>query len=553
MKIISLIFLLFLATFLRIWQLNNNPPALNWDEVSHGYNAYSILQTGRDEWGKTFPLTSFRAYGDYKLPLYIYTTVPFITLLGLNEWSVRLPSAFAGIGTVILVFLLVKKVSCKFSLAFFSAFLLAVSQWHLVVSRAAFEANLALFFLVLGMFLLGLNLPRLLPLSFFFMGLSTYTYNSAKLFVPLLITAILILFSNQLFKNLKILIFSCLIFLTLFLPHLALLKNEEGKARFYWTTILDQGAVNTINEKRSSSTLPYYIAALIHNKPVYFVSKTFNNWLNHFLLSYLVFKGGNHLQYAIPGFGVVYTITLPFLVIGAIASVFSRDRRLMFLLAWLFLSPIPSAITRDSPHVLRSIFEVIPLQILTAFGLFKVGQWFSTLPRLVFYTAFLIIALLNLTIFLYSYFGSYRRMYSWAWQYGYRQVAEFVAKSYNQYSKIIITKKYGEPHEFMLFYLKWPPQNFQNDPSLIRFHQSNWYWVDRFDKFYFVNDWQIPKKQDENFFLESGSRIELDGKILLVTSPDNAPYDWRRIGVIYFLDGTKAFELYEYENARSVN
>lgn len=121
------------------------PPSLNWDETSLGYNAYSILQTGRDEWGRRLPLT-FEAFGDYKLPGYIYITVPFVALLGLNEWAVRLPSMIAGVLSVGFLYWIVVTESKNKKWALVSAFLLAVSPWHTFLSRVALEANLALCF-----------------------------------------------------------------------------------------------------------------------------------------------------------------------------------------------------------------------------------------------------------------------------------------------------------------------------------------------------------------------------------------------------------------------
>src|SRR3989304_8160168 len=90
---------------IRIYLIDSVPPSLNWDEVSHGYNAYSTLKTGRDEWGEYFPLI-FRAYGDYKLPVYIYLTALSELFLGLNPISVRLPSVGAGTLTILFSYLL---------------------------------------------------------------------------------------------------------------------------------------------------------------------------------------------------------------------------------------------------------------------------------------------------------------------------------------------------------------------------------------------------------------------------------------------------------------
>src|SRR5437868_11707538 len=92
--LISLIFLI--ALILRLFDLGKNPPSLNWDEISQGYNSYSILKTGHDDWGQFFPITNFRAYGDYPTTLYLYIVMPFIALLGLTEFAVRLPTAISG-------------------------------------------------------------------------------------------------------------------------------------------------------------------------------------------------------------------------------------------------------------------------------------------------------------------------------------------------------------------------------------------------------------------------------------------------------------------------
>jgi len=95
-----------------------------------------------------------------------------------------------------------------------------------------------------------------------------------------------------------------------------------------------------------------------------------------------------------------------------------------------------------------------------------------------------------------------------------------------------------------LFYWPWPPKDYQEESGKISYFQSNWYWTDKFDKFYFVNDWDIPKIGSE-FVLESGATFDC-ASCLLVTSPGNAPENWNKLDSIYFLDGKLAFEIYEH-------
>ena len=143
------------AVLLRFSFFGVVPPALNWDEASLGYNAFSILKTGHDEWGRFMPLT-FEAFGDYKLPVYIYSAVPFVGILGLNEWAVRLPSMLAGVLSVLLIYWIILIESRNQTWAVTSALLLAVSPWATFLSRIALEANLAFCLFLIGIFFLKL-------------------------------------------------------------------------------------------------------------------------------------------------------------------------------------------------------------------------------------------------------------------------------------------------------------------------------------------------------------------------------------------------------------
>ncbi len=98
-KNIQLIVILLAAFILRFFMLGKVPLGVSLDEASLGYNGYSVLKTGRDEYAQKLPL-SFKAFGEYKAPLYRYLTIPFIGLFDLNEFSLRLPSAIFGLLTV---------------------------------------------------------------------------------------------------------------------------------------------------------------------------------------------------------------------------------------------------------------------------------------------------------------------------------------------------------------------------------------------------------------------------------------------------------------------
>ena len=136
------------AGVLRLAWLAKYPSGFTPDEAAFGYNAYSLLKTGRDEWGTTWWKLFFynmRSFGDYKLPLYSYLAVPTVAWLGLSELSVRLPGAVLGTMSVIGVYYLAAELFTK-RIGILAALLLAISPWHIQLSRGAFEANLKLFF-----------------------------------------------------------------------------------------------------------------------------------------------------------------------------------------------------------------------------------------------------------------------------------------------------------------------------------------------------------------------------------------------------------------------
>ena len=536
-KLILLLIIL-LAAFLRFYRLGENPPSLNWDEVSHGYNSYSILKTGRDEWGERLP-SIFRAYGDYKLPLYIYLSVLPIAIFGLNAFSVRLISVLSGLGLVWLAYLISKKVTKNESFSLFSAFLTAVSPWSLFVSRVALEANLATLLFAAGFwfFLQWREKGRGFLWVAVFWGLSLYAYNSARILVPLFTLLVAVAVFKK--KRLKQSALAGVVFLIFLVPFVGQLFDQTGKARFDLVTPLDQGTIMRINEKRTISKLPPEIARVIYNRPTFFITYTVKNYLANLSPKYLFFRGGSHYQFSQPEHELLYLVTAPFLLLGILRALLRKSGIEKLMVAWFFLGFLPSAITRDAPHVLRSLLILPSPMILIALGLRETLVGIGQKSR---FKGKLILVILSLAVLVsfarwwQDYGQIYPKAYSWAWQYGYSQVALFIKENYQKYDRIYFTKRYGEPHEFLLFYLKWDPKEYQNPKNKVWDYHANWYWVNSFDKFVFVNDWEV-KYQVE---CQIASR-----RCLLVTSPDNFPKGWRKIQTINFLDGKPAFEILE--------
>lgn len=530
---IAIFILILTAAFLlRFYKIAEIPPSLNWDEVSIGYNAFSILHTGKDEWGTSFPL-SFRAFGDYKLPLYIYADIPFIAIFGLSVLGVRFLSVLSGLGIVILIFFILKNLTKNVFISFMGMFIAAILPWLIILSRIGLEANLALFLVTLSVcfFLKGLEKKWFLMWSGLLLGLSLFTYNSSRVTAPFFVLAVIIFFWGKLKSRRKESITAGVTLLIFVVTVIPLALFTDSSARFQWTTILDEGAISHINEQRALTPLPPELKSLIYNKAIYFVSTAAQNYISYFSPDFLFKNGGSNYQFSVPGTGLLFWALIPFILMGIIQVFLKRENWQLFILAWLLIAPIPGSITRDAPHALRSIFLIPPIIIISSLGIdFLTHKLKLRLLRFVI-LVFIGLLIFQTYIFWANYSGSYRQKYSWSWQYGYQQVVEFIARHGSSYSHIVLSKKYGEPHEFLLFYLKYDPYNYQHSPNLIRYEKSQWFWVDGFDKYLFVNDWEIKTK------------LANLHNILLVTSPGNYPIGGKVIETINFLDGSPAFDI----------
>ena len=538
-----LIFIIGLSFFLRIYKVTSVPPSLNWDEVSIVYNAYSILKTGRDEWGEFLPL-HFKSYGEYKLPAQIYASIPGVFIFGLNEFGVRITPVIYGALTVLLLYFLVQEAFRKKAISLMSAFLLAVSPWHIQLTRASFESSFALFWIVMGVWFLlkGLKKPKWLIFSMLPFAISVYTYNSTRVFTPIFLFTLVILFRKYFWEKRKWFLVSGILFAVLMVPLVPFVLSGEAGARYKLVSITDEkGLIPRINERRGASTLPWILPRAVHNKVTYLSFYFAKNYLAHFTPDFLFIKGAGHRQHHVQGVGELYWFQAPFLLLGLYILLKKKDRNLKILLPWLLLAFVPVAMTNDSiPNALRTLIATPVYQILTALGIYYLYK--ITKSKKIFYvlmTIAVVLFLVNLFAYLRSLFVYYPVRYSRDWQYGNKQVVEYIKENQDRYDLIVFTRHYGEPHMFTLFYLKYDPAKFQNSPNLDRFETFDWVRVLRFDKYYF------PDLGDKGTQYQDIINKNLDKKILFIGKPGDFPVYVPRLLTVNFLNGDIAFEVVE--------
>jgi 4-amino-4-deoxy-L-arabinose transferase-like glycosyltransferase len=532
------------AFFLRFWQLNKFPVSLNWDEISHGYNAYSLIKTGKDQWSTSWPIFNFRAYGDYPTTLNMYLSIPFIYFFGLNEWSVRIVSALCGWGLVLLSYFIAKELFNNKKISYLSMLLVALSPWTFFPSRGVFQSTVAQFFLALGILFLikaRKKIKFLLP-AIIFTSISTYAYHNTKIIVPLLLFLYFILFfkkiTSKFEKNKKTFIATFLLLLLLMIPQIInTINNKEAQARSRWVFIINPAAINKIENNRNNYQGNQLVSKLKYNRVTLFTTTVLKNYIGFINPKVLFFDSTQNHQFNIPQKGVLYSICLPFFYLGIAFVAFKlikKDKIAIFLTSWFIIGLLPAVITVGDFPIIRAM-TILPLpQITIAYGLVMSLSFFKNeKSKSLLLFLFILILLGQSFSYFKNYFTDYSKNDSASWQYGYKQTVDYIKDNYDQYDQIIFTKKYGEAHEFVLFYWPWDPAFYQNDPKLNWDFHADWYWVNAFDKFTFINDWEIKEKTEN-----------INKKTLLITSPNNYnKNNTTLIKTVHFLNQEPAFDI----------
>ncbi|MDO8503278.1 MAG: glycosyltransferase family 39 protein [bacterium] len=534
-KILMLIVVL--ATVLRFWHLTTLP-ALNADEAAIGYNAYSLLQTGRDEHGNPWPI-HFQSFNDWKPGLYFYIVVPFVKILGLTELSVRLPGALLGVATVFLIWLLVRELfPSRRWLPEISALFLAISPWHLQFSRGGWEVNAATFFIVLGLwsFIRGLIFSRWFYLSSLSFIASLYTYHAARIVVPLLVLGLFVIYRKQLFKKSKEVLRAAIIGVVLLIPLALNLSGPAGLSRAAGVGLFaDSGPFWRINQQRGEhDDFQSRFARLLHNKPINYGLAFLENYTDHFLGEFLFLSGDEIQRNRIPETGQMYLFDIVFLTAGLFA-IARNPKGWGSIVLWVFVAPIAAALTFQAPHALRSQNMVVPLVIISSFGALNLFELLKKVGvkkfRVTCYILLVVFGIWNFSRYLHQYYSHMAQTYDFSSQYGFKELMVYIDENKDKYSKIVITDRYDQPYILTLFYLRYSPVNFQRKHNLTPRDGFGFSTVSEFDKFIFRS-------------IEPWDKIKSEYPGVLIAGTDKEiPEAANVLKTIYFPSGRVAFRV----------
>lgn len=541
MKKFVFIGIIILSIFLRFWQLGNIPVSPDWDEAALGYNAYSILKTGKDEYGTFLPRV-MRSFDDYKPPLYTYLAVPAVAVFGLSTWSVRLPSAVMGVLAVIGTYYLVEELfkKRKTYISLLTSLLLAISPWHLQFSRIAFEANSGVTLNIWGLvaFFKGLTSIPWMAFSAFLFGLSLYAYHSERVFVPLLLLLVTVLWRKELFADKKKVVIGILIGLITVAPLIPVVLDKTSVTRLKGTSSLsDQTGLlmRSVEKLKDDQEAHNALGVIFDNRRIVYAKTLLDGYISHFSLRWLFLVGDNDRHHA-PDNALMYLWELPFLLWGIYLIWKGGGKIGSLFLGWLLIAPIAASPTSETPHAIRTLVFLPVLQMLTAIGIhegIKNGRSYifnaTKYIRLIGVGVFGVIGVgiaLNILLYFHMYYGHLNHEYAKFWQYGYERAVAYAQDNRQKYTKIVVSTSLEQPHMFFLFYTKYDPVKY-----LAGGGTSSGGFAEVKNKFDIYEFRPISKWHEELH----------DGSILYIGSPMEVPGG----NVISYPDGTDAMHISE--------
>jgi 4-amino-4-deoxy-L-arabinose transferase-like glycosyltransferase len=442
-RIVVLSLLVAVAACARLYGVAGNPSGFFADEASYGLNSHLLLTTGRDEFGRFLPLF-FRAFGEYKLPVYIYAEIPFIAVLGKTELAVRASAAFFGSLTVLTTYLLAKEMFKREVPAIASAACLAILPWHVHYSRTGFGEVVMLplvFTLAMYLLLRALQDQRLIPLAAVAIGVCFYTYRPAWITLPPLLLVFGAVYWRDVWAFRGRWLAGGAILLAMALPiayHLFLSGADDRSS---------QASIFRI-EREGMTTFDLFVEF----------------YRSYFTTDFLFARGDNGfiLRHYLPDHGQLYWMQLP-LILAGLGWILVRFRRdYVLVLALLVLYPVAASLSDSSPISTRSILGTIAYSLVTGAGVWAVielaGRLVPAGSRVAATAA--LVGLISLAA-AYS-FGGYTLRYHedypglsagyWGWQEGPEEIISRFVGLQDQYDELYMDGMFNAPGIFIRFY-----------------------------------------------------------------------------------------------------
>ncbi len=467
--------ILIVGIFLRAFQFPANPPGLFVDEVTAGYETWSLLKTGADRWGVHLPVY-FINWGAGQNVLYSYLSIPFVSLFGLSRFSVRLASLFLGILMLPLAYVTVRRRLGE-DAALVSTALLAILPWHVMISRWSLESNILPFFLLLGIYTMTRALDsgssRLwIVLALVPWGFTFYAYALSLIVVPIMLALIVLFYRKTILANWKTWLVSAGVFAVIAFPmSLFLFKNFV----FHDTLAIER-------------FLPFGIPLPPTTRFSYVSSPIPERWVSNFFFLLSGFQEGENRN-ALVGSAPLFLVFLPLGLVGVADWVRSKQSELFLL--WLFAS-LPILLLVDG-GVARFNSIILPLLVASAWGVIKLSNALrSALSRKILVVGVGALVAIQALVFTFDYFFVFPTDPDYELAYVKnmdRAISTGVAMAAPS-EPILLSSGMELSYIFAAFYTDYPPGQFQHEVKYTTEHGL--YDVISFGRFY-VNANRLPE------------------------------------------------------------
>ena len=480
----------------RVFRLDSVPPGFHQDEACVGYDAYSILKTGRDHHGHFLPLNE-QAFNDYRRPLLTYSLIPLIEVLGLRVSTVRLGAALWGISDLVAITALAG-LMLGWPGAAAAAVFAAVSPWDMSFSRVAVQGGSAAATVSIAtLFFWRWRKGRRgiwLYLSAFVFGLSLYSYTVADLFTPLFLAFLALLYWREFRDSASQSLRAAALFVLLAIPLAAsfVMYPAQLNAHFNELSLLTTTSCAGCTITPLSVRLATSAAGLA----------------GYFTPSFLFVHGdlGDHWTLMhVPGFGQLLPEQAPLIALALFALVVgTRRKTAVFLLGWTVLATLPAAVIHplgaawaepgkvrptawtlfdpstatlpvtpwlvfSHPDSRHAVLAMVPWILLSALGFVTLLELTSSRRALSITLCAALAAgtLFHAARFIRSYFIDYPVIAAPYFQYGLEQVMEHLGPPGHPAQRVAITPRGSEPYIYVLFFEHYPPERFQTERVIL--------------------------------------------------------------------------------------
>src|SRR5258708_31298974 len=558
---VILIGILLVAFILRFWQIDKVPVSLFGDEVDLGYQAYSILHTGADYYGNKWSL-QFHSLAEYRTPLYLYSTVPTVALFGISPYGVRLPAVIFGVLGVWAIYLLVKELTEREDLALVSAAVLTFSPWHLQYSRAGFEVTELLFFLIIGLyfFFKGLKKGGWLWLSVISLILCPWIYSTAKLFVPILMVFLFLMWRKEIFRlPKKYLIYTIFAGLAIGLPlSYSVLKTPQ---RFDYISVFSDPTIEPqigtlrlrdaqMRGEKGTGLNPTVIDKFFENKFTYEGKTIVEHYFQALSANFFFSQGDPDPRQSPTVMGEFYKAeAIPMIAGVSLFFILNKDRRLKLLVVfWIIVELLPAALTLDrDSNATRLVLILPPFVFLISYGLVEGFKQIKKNYRKFAILGYVVAFAFCLVMYLHNYYVHYPWDSEIWWHGGYQQAIQTVKQIQGNYKNVVISTANEPPWIFFAAWYEYPPAEWQknfpigNDVVLPGFGK-----VSHISKFYFGSPniggvYNFGKSIDKNtLYLADAKEVNVN----LIMEPERTPKDLVLIKAIGYPSGEPAFYIF---------